>query len=129
MENIEKKKILVVEDEEALLQALTDTFSENGYEVLKAKNGVEALSVALKNHPDLIILDILMPEMDGMSMVKNLRADNWGSKVPVIILTNINPESNHILQSIVESQPAYYLIKANVELSEIVEKANSIIRN
>lgn len=122
-----KKTILVVEDEESLLQALYDTFLGRGYNVEKAKDGVEGEKMALKTHPDLILMDILMPKADGMTMIQNIRKDAWGSKVPVIILTNVNPETNHILQSIIKSEPAYYLIKANVSLQEIVEKVNSIL--
>jgi len=123
-----KKLLLIVEDEEPMMQALTETFVSNGFRVDKAKNGVEGLGLALSDHPDLIILDLLMPEMDGMTMMSKLRVDSWGNKVPIIILTNVNPETNNMLQSIIKSQPAYYLIKSNVKLADILDKAKGILQ-
>ncbi|HSW47810.1 MAG TPA: response regulator [Candidatus Saccharimonadales bacterium] len=130
MENKRDKKIiLIVEDEAPLLQAMRETFLENGYKVDNAKNGVEGLELAQRDRPDLIILDVLMPEMDGMTMIQSLRKEPWGVNVPVIILTNVNPESNKILDSIIKSKPAYYLIKSNVDLADIVEKVKSVLEN
>ena len=77
----QNKKILIVEDEEDMLRALVDELGHEGFETLEAKNGKEGLSIALKERPDLILLDILMPEMDGMAVMKHLRGDVWGKKV------------------------------------------------
>ncbi len=122
-----KKLVLIVEDEAPMLQALTDTFKNAGFNVIKAENGEIGLSTALSKHPDLIVMDILMPELDGMSLIKRLRQDDWGNNVPVIILTNVNPATDTILQSIIDSKPAYFLIKSNVSLEDILDKAKDAL--
>jgi two-component system alkaline phosphatase synthesis response regulator PhoP len=81
-------KILVVEDEESLATALKEKVVKEGMEGDVARNGELGLELALRKHPDLILLDIIMPVMDGITMLKKLRDDEWGRSVPVIILTS-----------------------------------------
>ncbi len=117
------KTILVTEDEPSLLKALVDKFTREGFRVLEAKNGQEGLAVALKDHPDLILLDIIMPVMDGMTMLKKLRETNdWGKQVPVILLTNLTSDDEGRLHDIVETNPAYYLVKTDWTLEDILAK-------
>src|SRR6478672_226948 len=104
--------ILITEDEPQMLKILTDSLTENAFDTLQAANGDQGLALAFQKHPDLIIVDLLMPEMDGMTMMKKLRDDVWGKHVPVIVLTNVNPDSNATLQAIVANQPAYYFVKS-----------------
>lgn len=90
MEKFNKKiLILVVEDEKILINILEEKLTLEGFSVTKAYDGDQGLQVALKEHPDLILLDLLLPKVDGMSMLKKLREDAWGSHAEVIILTNI----------------------------------------
>ena len=126
-EENDKKTILIVEDEEPMLQALSDTFTSAGYFISQAKNGEEGLALALKVHPSVILIDILMPKMDGLTMLKQLRQDTWGKQVPIIILTNVNPDTQTVLQEVMESQAAYYLVKSDVTLSEILDKVQDIL--
>jgi len=121
------KKILLIEDDEAMLQALYDIFAENGFLVYKARDGQEGLMVALKEHPDIILLDILMPRMDGLIMMKKLRKDEWGKTVPIVLLTNVTPDSDSTIRSIVEHKPAYYLIKSDVTLEATLEKVQDVL--
>jgi len=117
-----RKTILIVEDDRSLLRALTDKFKMEGYNTLNAVNGQEGLEMALKEVPDLILLDILMPVMDGMTFFETLRHENeWGKRVPVVILTNLEP-SNAIIKSITKNKPAYYLIKSDYETQEVVDR-------
>lgn len=114
------KKILIVEDEVALLQVLTEKLKKENFEVLQARNGQEGLQQAFSLHPDLILLDIIMPVMDGMTMLVKLRIDEWGKSVPVIILTNLSNE-----QKVAESlqQGVYdYLVKSDWMLEDLVQK-------
>lgn len=122
-----KKSILVIEDEPPMLQILLDKLKESGFDTLNAKNGEEGLQAALQHHPDLILLDILMPKLDGLSLMDSLRQDAWGKQVPIIVLTNVSADSDATLQAIVKNQPAYYLVKSNVKLEEIVEKIKEIL--
>ncbi len=114
------KKILIVEDEEILLKDLADKFTETGFEVLTAKDGQEGLNVAFKNHPDLILLDIVMPVMDGMTMLYQLRRDPWGKEVEVILLTNLS-DSDKIADSYSEGVHDY-LVKSDWSLDDIMAK-------
>lgn len=84
------KKILVVEDEAALLRVLSDKLRREGFEVTEASDGLQGLEAAFSQHPHLILFDIIMPHMDGLTMLKRLREDPWGRYVPVVILTNVN---------------------------------------
>ena len=80
-----KKKILIIEDEPDLVKGLKLNLSDEGYEVDWAVNGVEGLRKAIDEAPDLIILDIMLPEMDGLEVCRKLRQKNI--ETPVIMLT------------------------------------------
>jgi len=113
------KKILVVEDEKNLAKILEVKLEKEGYKVFVAQNGQEGFDQALLHHPDLILLDIIMPVMDGMTMLRQLREDDWGKKVPVILLTNLN-DSESIAEA--SKKGVYdYLVKADWKLEDIVE--------
>src|SRR3989344_3072802 len=118
----ESKRVLVIEDEQLTRQALVDELTNQGYEALEAANGENGLSLALREHPDLILLDIVMPKMDGITVMSKLREDSWGKDVPIIMLTVLDSD-DAILEKIVENKPAYYLIKKNeLHAEEIVGK-------
>ena len=86
------KKILIVEDEEGLLDGLASNFRYEGYEVLTAKNGHEGLRMALKLEPDVVLLDIMLPEKDGFTVLKELRQRHKG--IPVLVMTARNFEAD-----------------------------------
>jgi DNA-binding response OmpR family regulator len=125
---MDKKKILIIEDEEAMQKVISEAFDNQEFTVLTANDGEEGLDISLKEHPDLILLDILMPKMDGMVMLRKLRLDEWGKLVPVIILTNVSPNANSVIDSVLEYEPAYYLVKSDVKLEGIVEKVKEVLR-
>ena len=118
--NNHPKKILIIEDEEALRQAMVDKFNREGFFVIEAKDGEEGLDLAIKNHPDIILLDIIMPKIDGLSMLKQLRSDAWGKDVPILILTNLN-DAEYVSQA-VENGVYDFLVKSDWQLSTLVEK-------
>ncbi len=120
------KTILIIEDELPMLKALSDKFSREGLRVLEAKNGEEGLATALREKPGLIILDIFMPVMDGKAMFEKLRADKWGKTVPVIILTNLNPDDK-TLDELMKNGPSYYFVKSKWKLEELVEKVKKAL--
>lgn len=125
---MDKKKILIVDDEEAMLDAISDTLSSQEFDTLMARDGEEGLQTALREHPDLILLDILMPRMDGMIMLQKLRQDEWGKGAPVIILTNVSPNASSVIDSVLKNEPAYYLVKSDVKLEGIVEKIKDVLK-
>lgn len=119
------KKILIVEDESMLLEALSDKFTQEKFTVFKATNGDEGLTVALKEHPDLILLDIIMPQMDGITMLDHIRKDQWGATVPVFMLTNVNDSKS--ISEAMKYKVHHFFVKADMDLAEIVNEANRTI--
>jgi len=81
------KKILVVDDDKVFLKILDERLSSSGYSVAFATNGKDAISMAKERHPDLIILDVMMPELDGVETAKTLENDPLTKDVPIIFIT------------------------------------------
>jgi len=111
--------ILIVDDEIALLNALADKFAKEKFTVFTAKNGKEGLESAVKNHPNVILLDIIMPVMDGLTMLSELRKDDWGKSASVIFLTNLS-DATSVMASLNRGGEAY-LVKSDWKISDIVE--------
>ncbi len=115
-----------MEDERALLQVLADKFTREGFLALTAADGSEGLKAALKHKPDIIVLDIIMPSMDGLQMLKKLRENKWGQNVPVLILSNLSDsEENESL--LATDKRLGYLIKSNWGLDDVVKKVKETL--
>jgi DNA-binding response OmpR family regulator len=129
MEKIQHKpKVLVVEDDLPILNALVDKLTRQEFDVLAAKNGQEGLTIALKERPDVILVDMLMPIMDGSTMMTKLRQENeWGKEVPIMVLTNLSTAEMEIIKAVIEAEPAYYLVKSNWSLAEVVKKVRKTL--
>ncbi len=112
------KKILVIEDDAVLSSTLVESLKEAGFEVLSALNGEEGLASALENKPDLILLDIILPKMNGIVMLKKLRQDEWGKKASVIILTNLNSPKD-IADGIEWTED--YLVKSDWNIEDVIK--------
>ncbi len=82
-----QKKILIIEDSTELADSLEDMLVFKGYEAIKCLNGEEGLSLALQEKPDLILLDLKLPDIEGYDVYRKLRADDWGKTARVLILT------------------------------------------
>ena len=121
----QKKKILVVEDEAPLSKALKDKFTKEGFDVLTAENGQIGLDISLKEFPDMILLDIAMPVMDGLQMLKLLKGDEKGKDLKVIILTNYGDMDKFMEAKDLGAND--YLVKADWGMADIVEKVKKII--
>jgi two-component system OmpR family response regulator len=121
-----KKRILIVEDDASLLHGLVDKFTHKQFEVLSAANGAEGLASALENRPQVILLDIIMPQIDGLTMLQKLReTGEWGKSVPVIFLTNLSAENENIMARIATDEPVSYLIKSAVSIQDVVDKVRA----
>lgn len=115
-----KKAVLVVEDESPLREALRDKLEHEGFMVFVATDGEQGLALALREHPDVVLLDLLMPKMDGVEMAKRLRADAWGKQAKVIILTNV-ADLSHV-STVLDEQIFDYLVKADTPIDDLVAK-------
>lgn len=120
-----KATILIVEDEPFILEAASEKLEREGYAVVTAKEGASGLDEALKSKPDLILLDILMPNVDGIQMLRQLRQDDWGKTAKVIIFTNLVHKEKEAEAR--ELGVDDYLIKANWTLRELVEKVDRVL--
>ncbi len=116
-------KLLIVEDNESLASVMSDTFSDEGYEVKSASDGEEGLKTAAEFQPDVVLLDVLMPKMDGLEMLKQLREQEGGDKVLVMALTN-SDNSEHVLE-LMNLGVNDYLTKSDWELDDLVKKVQS----
>lgn len=118
--------VLIVDDETALTNVLARKFTEEGIVAYTAYNGREGLAIALEKHPDLILLDIMMPEMDGFDVMHALQNDVWGKDVPVIFLTNSS--SIDTVAKAVSTGMSEFLVKTDMKLDEVVEHVKKKIR-
>ncbi len=118
--NNSNKSILIVEDEDALAEVLADTLEIEGYQVKVCSNGEEGLKYAMENHPSLILLDMLMPKMNGMTMLTELRKQQAPPVSSVIFFTNLNQLDK--IATAVEEGAEGYMVKAETSLEEIVKK-------
>jgi DNA-binding response OmpR family regulator len=120
--------VLVIEDDPPTYRALFDGLQRHGLSVLEAHDGADGLAFALSHRPDVIVLDLLMPRMDGFQMLEKLRMENkWGKNVPVIIFTVVDPAEKQVSDRVAELQPTYYLEKSSLSIDDLYEKIMSII--
>ena len=105
---------------------LVTQLAAKGYSVSQANNGKEGHKKALVENPDLILLDIRMPEMDGMAMLDLLRKGESNKKTKVIILTNFEPDDK-IIENVVKNQPDYYFVKSDISLNELFGEIQKLI--
>src|SRR5438270_316180 len=122
------RSVLIIEDDTVLSQMYSDKFTVGEFDVYVAKDGEEGLKMALDHKPDLLLLDLVMPKMDGTALMEKLRSDSWGKNVPIIVLTNLNVDGK-VLNEIIKSKPVYCLLKANTTPEEVFEKAKEFLDN
>lgn len=120
-----KKKILLVEDEKVLRTILSKALENRGFEVSEAVDGKEALEKAREIRPDVILLDIILPSMYGLDVLREFKRDEELFSIPVIIISNLgdDEEINKAMRLGAED----YLIKAHFTINQIVEKIQQVL--
>ncbi|OGE89266.1 MAG: hypothetical protein A2722_01330 [Candidatus Doudnabacteria bacterium RIFCSPHIGHO2_01_FULL_50_11] len=116
--------ILIIEDEENLSKLLSDRLRGEGFEVAVAADGVAGLAAAKEQKPDLVLLDIVIPRLDGMTLLRRMRAESWGSDIPVIMFTNLADDEKKIEA---KALGASFLIKSDLDLGEVVTNVQLIL--
>ncbi|OGM29979.1 hypothetical protein A2801_00475 [Candidatus Woesebacteria bacterium RIFCSPHIGHO2_01_FULL_41_10] len=116
-------KILIVEDDTFLSRGYEIQFQEAGHEVSVAKDGREALELLTKFQPEVIVLDLVMPKMDGFAVLEQLRKDDNFKTVPVMAVTNLGNKSDK--DRCMSLGASEYIVKTDVTLSDIVKKAEA----
>ena len=119
------KKILFIEDEESLQKTIADAFSKEEFEIVSALDGENGFRLAKEEHPDLILLDLRLPEMGGIEVLEKLKKDEATKDIPVIILTNV--EEMREIQRAIDLGATTYLVKINYKLEEVVEKVKKAL--
>jgi len=114
------KTVLVIDDDVILAHAIAGRLTNDGIRVLQAENGETGLTMALAERPDFIVLDVIMPKIDGMTMLKKLREYAWGKEVPVMLLTNLDKSCNELAE---QGDPnCSCFVKANSKIADVVDE-------
>lgn len=120
-----QKKVLIIEDERSILNGISDKFNYEGFLAFKAIDGQNGLNQALKEHPDFILVDNLMPETDGFYFLENLRKDDWGKNAKVIMWSN-----SHDSTTIARAKKLGvldFMIKSEWEYRDVVKRVRELL--
>ena len=120
------QKILLIEDEEMLANMYETKFKNEGFNIKKALDGETGLKMALEDKPDIILLDIIMPKLDGFSVLRSLKDSVKTKDVPVILLTNLGQDED--VKKGTAMGAAGYLVKANLTPAEVVDKVKDYLK-
>ncbi len=118
--------ILLIEDEEMLANMYETKFKNEGYKIRKALDGESGVDMALAEKPDIILLDIIMPKLDGFSVLKKLKDSPKTKDVPVILLTNLGQDED--VKKGQSLGAVGYLVKANLTPAEVVDKVKEYLK-
>jgi CheY-like chemotaxis protein len=118
-------RILLVEDDRFLRKAAEATLRQRGFHVLTAVDGEEGLRLARAEAPDLILLDLIMPKMQGFEVLRILKQDPATAGIPVIVLSNLGQESD--VRQAMEAGALAYCVKANLSLQDLVKRAEEAL--
>jgi DNA-binding response OmpR family regulator len=124
---MERKKILVVEDDADEVAYLTALFSDNGYAVVSAADGHDGLEKAQSQHPDLITLDISMPEESGVRMFRALQADATTAGIPVIMITGVSHDFKRFIETRHQVRPPAGYFDKPPDRDELLAKIREIL--
>ena len=119
------KKILFIEDESSLQKSLGEILRENNYDMISAFDGKVGLELAKTKKPDLILLDIILPVINGIDVLKELKKDKKTKNIPVIVLTNVENMDN--VDKTIELGATAYLVKAKYTMEDVIEKIKEIL--
>ena len=121
-----KKKILVVEDDPMLSSMYKTKFEVDGFEVFIADNGVIGLELAKKEKPDMVMLDVILPQLDGFSVLDGIKKDKATKDIPVIMLTNLGTEEDKKKGQAMGALD--YLVKASLTPGQVSEKIKKALK-
>ena len=125
--NQERKKILIIEDEPFIRESLSLRLSKEGYDVHEAEDGSQGYDKVFSIKPDVVLLDIVMPVMDGLAAMEKIRTENvYGNGVPIIVMTNLPPDDN-VMEKMTKYKPNFYFMKSKIDMRYLVEKIKTFI--
>lgn len=118
-------KILLVEDDATLLEMYTLKAKQDGLDFLTAKDGISGLELAKKEVPDVILLDIMMPKMDGFAVLTELKKDNKTKNIPILMLSNLGQKAD--IEKGKKLGAVDYVVKASMTPTQVIDKAKSFL--
>jgi len=119
------RRVLLAEDDRFLRRAAEARLRQHGLEVLTAVDGEEALRVARAEHPDLVLLDVVMPKLQGFEVLKALKQDDATARIPVIVLSNLGQERD--VEQATALGAVAFLVKANLSLQDLVQRVDAVL--
>ena len=119
------KKSLIAADDTAFLSLYSKFINKAGFFVFEAHDGEEAVNLALANKPDALVIDISMPKKDGLEVLSVVRKEEWGKKIPIIVLTGKDTTDEYLLK-ITDLEPTYFIIKGSESAEAFIEKIKEI---
>jgi len=122
-----EKKILVIEDEEDIKSYMMTFFEDHGYKALGATNGQQGLEIARKEVPDLITLDISMPEKSGIKTLREFQSDPKTSKIPVVIVTGVSEELRTYIEHRKQIKPPAGYVFKPINTDELLEMVRRLV--
>lgn len=120
-------KILIVEDDAVMLKIYHKKFEIEGFEVVTASDGEAGLEKIKSEKPDLVLMDIMLPKLNGMEAIEKAKADPAISKIPIVVLTNLSTTVD--ADTAVKKGAAGYLIKSEVTPAQVVSKVKAILKS
>ena len=118
------RRVLLAEDDRFLRKAAETALRRHGFAVIAAVDGEEALRLARAEAPDLILLDLIMPKMQGFEVLRALKEDPATAAIPVVILSNLGQDSD--VKQALEAGAAGYFVKANLSLQDLVKRVGEL---
>ena len=125
----ELKKILIIDDEEDVITYLSTLFIDNGYEVTSANDGKEGVQKAISENPDLITLDVSMPEESGVRTLRDLQSNEVTKNTPVIIVTGVSTDIKRFIESRKQVNPPEGFFEKPIDRDKLLEKVKELIAN
>lgn len=119
------QKIAIIEDDQTIAAMYRMKFESEEFEVEVAANGALGVELAGQMRPDLILLDLQMPEMNGEEALQAIRAEKWGKNIPVIILTNMGQEEAP--DTLKKLGVKHYIVKAELTPSQVVKRSKEVL--
>jgi len=120
------EKIVFIEDERTLQKMLGEALEAAGFSVASANDGETGIALVLQEMPDLVLLDLILPKMDGFSVLQTLKGDEKTKDIPVMVLTNL--EAAEDVEKVITLGATTYLVKANYDLPDIVAKVKEVLK-
>lgn len=120
-----KKKILFIEDTSSLQKAVAIVFEKDGYEILSALDGEEGLRIMKKEHPDVVLLDLILPKKDGFAVLEEMSMDPTLKNIPVVVLSNLGEGES--IERALSLGAKMYLVKTDYHLDEVVKKIKQVL--